>query len=65
MKKGQRRKAHHHHRLHALLIQYAHLTDEEKAEAMEADILEIASMLDGAQAARVLDKIREKFRVHR
>jgi hypothetical protein len=64
VKKGKRAK-HHHHRLEALLIQYSHLNAEQRADALEIDILALASMLEGAQAVRVLDKITAKLRVHR
>jgi hypothetical protein len=65
MKKGKRRKAHHHHRLNALLIQYDHLTAEERELQLEADMIALAEKLDAAQAAKVMDKIREKLRKHR
>jgi hypothetical protein len=64
MKKGKRTK-HHHHRVSALIVQYAHLNAEQKEEAMEADVAAIASMLDQAQAIRVMEKLIVKFRVHR
>lgn len=63
MKKALRK--HHHHHLNSLLIQYAHLNAEQRALAMEADILAIASTLDAAIAAKILKKIIDKFKVHR
>jgi hypothetical protein len=64
MKKGRRMK-HHHHRVHALLIQYDHLDKEQRLEAIEEDIAALAATVDGAQAVRVLEKIAAKLRVHR
>jgi hypothetical protein len=64
MKKGKRTK-HHHHRVHALLVQYAHLNAEQRLEAIEADIEILASTIEGARAASVLEKIAGKLRVHR
>jgi hypothetical protein len=63
MKKGKRRKAHHHHRLEALRVQYAHLNIEEKLEALEHDIWELIKDIPGA--FRILERIAEKQRVHR
>lgn len=65
MKKGKRAKAHHHHRVGALLIQYDHYTAEQRADAFEADVFALAAKLDAEQAGRIIDKLREKMRVHR
>lgn len=64
MKKGKRAK-HHHHRVQHLLVQYDHLNAEEREIAMEQDVLAIAAKLDVASAAKIMDKLREKFRSHR
>jgi hypothetical protein len=65
VKKGRRRKLHHHHRINALLIQYDHLNAEERLLAFEEDTLALAEKLDREQAGKVMDKLREKMRVHR
>lgn len=63
MKTWQRRHHHHHNRLAALLIQYKHLTLEQKIIALEEDLWELAKDIPGA--VTVLDKIAERLRVHR
>jgi ABC-type hemin transport system substrate-binding protein len=64
MKKGKRTK-HHHHRVNALLVQYAHLNAEQRLDAIEADIEMLAATIEGARAAQVLEKVAAKLRVHR
>lgn len=63
--KKHRRTKHHHHRVQALLVQYAHLNAEQRLEAIEADIEMLAATIEGARAAAVLEKIASKLRVHR
>jgi hypothetical protein len=65
MPKRWQRAHHHHHQLNTLLIQYARLTDEQKALAMESDIYAIASTLDANAASQILNKIIAKIRAGR
>lgn len=61
MKKGKRMK-HHHHSLSALLLRYSHLTQDQMATAIEADVLLMVSLMDAGAAALVMDKIARKLR---
>ena len=56
---------HHHHRMEALTAQYAHLDAEQRTEAFESDVSKLATMLEPVAAVKVLDKIRDRLRIHR
>jgi hypothetical protein len=66
MKAFKRARHHHHQRLSALLIQYAHLDLEQKLEAFGRDVGALADIIDRPEAAaRVLEQLLLKLRVHR
>jgi hypothetical protein len=63
MKAWQKQHHHHHHqRLTALLVQYAHLSTEDKLEALYRDVTALAETIpDKGRAACVLDKIADRL----
>lgn len=56
------RAKHHHHSMAALLLRYAHLTQEQMATAIESDILRMVSLMDAEAAARVMERIAWRLR---
>jgi hypothetical protein len=63
MRTWQKQHHHHHqHRLTALLVQYAHLTLEQRMEAFERDVLALAETLPKEKAARILDRIADRLK---
>jgi hypothetical protein len=63
MPKAWQREHHHHHsRLTALLVQYAHLSVEERLKALERDAKALAEAVkDPGRAACVLDRIADRL----
>jgi hypothetical protein len=59
--KAQRAK-HHHHSLAALLLRYSHLTQDQMATAVEADVLRMVSLMDAEAAAKVMERIAARLR---
>jgi hypothetical protein len=63
MKIWQKRNRHHHHqRLESLLVQFAHLTLEQRIEAFETDVMALAETLPKEKAARILDRIADRLK---
>ena len=60
--KGSQRRKHHHHKVNSLLLRYRHLTQEQQATAIEADVLIMVSLMDGEAAAKVMEQIAAKLR---
>lgn len=63
MRVWQKQHHHHHHqRLAALVIQFEHLTLEQRTEAFERDVLALAETLPKEKAARILDRIADRLK---
>lgn len=67
MKPWQKARRHHHHqRLTALLVQYAHLDLEQKLEAFKLDVTALANTIPPHEGAvRILEEIADSLRGHR